>query len=78
MQVSPPNEHLAPTADQGGGANNDFPWWVRYQPVTHDTGKFTSRSGTWTEFTSMVNAWIDAWTPKPKAKPKPARKRKSS
>ena len=25
--------------------------------------------------TSMVNAWVDAWTPKPKAKP--ARKRKT-
>ncbi|HNU04738.1 MAG TPA: alpha-amylase family protein, partial [Anaerolineae bacterium] len=56
VQVSPPNEHLVPTADQGGGANNDFPWWVRYQPVTHDTSKFTSRSGTWAEFQSMVNA----------------------
>lgn len=56
VQVSPPNEHLVPTADQGGNPNNDFPWWVRYQPVSHDTGKFTSRSGTWAEFTSMVNA----------------------
>ena len=28
--------------------------------------------------TSMVNAWVDAWTPKPKAKAKPARKRKRS
>ena len=28
--------------------------------------------------TSMVNAWVDAWCPKPKAKAKPARKRKSS
>jgi len=25
----------------------------------------------------MVNAWVDAWTPKPKAKAKPARKRNS-
>jgi len=29
------------------------------------------------ETTSMVNAWVDAWTPKPKAKAKPARKRNS-
>ena len=57
VQVSPPQEHLVPTADQGGGAANDYPWWVRYQPVTHLTGAstFTSRSGTWAEFQSMVN-----------------------
>ncbi|MCB0206889.1 MAG: DUF3372 domain-containing protein, partial [Anaerolineae bacterium] len=54
VQVSPPNEHLVPTADMGGPAN-DFPWWVRYQPVTHDTAAFTSRSGTWSQFQSMVN-----------------------
>ncbi len=54
VQVSPPNEHLVPTADQGGTSTNDYPWWVRYQPVTHDTSKFTSRSGTWAEFQSMV------------------------
>ena len=53
VQVSPPNEHLVPTADQGGPAN-DYPWWVRYQPVTHDLSAFTSRSGTWAEFQSMV------------------------
>jgi pullulanase-type alpha-1,6-glucosidase len=56
VQVSPPNEHLVPTADMGGVGTNDFPWWVRYQPVTHDTNKFTSRSGTWSEFQSMVSA----------------------
>ncbi|HSN77628.1 MAG TPA: pullulanase-type alpha-1,6-glucosidase [Anaerolineae bacterium] len=56
VQVSPPNEHLVPTADQGGGADNDYPWWVRYQPVTHDISTFTSRSGTWAEFQSMVAA----------------------
>ena len=54
VQVSPPNEHLAPTADMGGVGANDYPWWVRYQPVTHDTSKFTSRSGSWAEFQSMV------------------------
>ncbi len=56
VQVSPPNEHLVPTADMGGAAN-DYPWWVRYQPVTHLTGPttFTSRSGTWAQFVSMVN-----------------------
>ncbi|MGQ9491035.1 MAG: alpha-1,6-glucosidase domain-containing protein [Anaerolineae bacterium] len=55
VQVSPPNEHLVPTADQGGQPESDYPWWARYQPVTHDTSKFTSRSGTWAEFQSMVN-----------------------
>jgi calcineurin-like phosphoesterase family protein len=38
----------------------------------HATNEFKRQS------TSMVNAWVDAWTPKPKAKAKPARKRKSS
>ncbi len=56
VQVSPPNEHLVPTEDQGGQPASDYPWWARYQPVTHDTSKFTSRSGTWAEFQSMVNA----------------------
>lgn len=56
VQVSPPNEHVVPTADMGGVATNDFPWWVRYQPVTHDVSKFTSRSGTWAEFKRMVEA----------------------
>ncbi len=54
VQVSPPQEHLVPTADMGH-PDNDYPWWARYQPVTHDTSKFTSRSGTWAEFQSMVN-----------------------
>ena len=58
VQVSPPNEHLVPTVDQGGQSASDYPWWARYQPVTHLAGPstFTSRSGTWAEFTSMVNA----------------------
>jgi pullulanase len=56
VQVSPPNEHLVPTANQGGQPAAQFPWWARYQPVTHSIGAFTSRSGTWAEFTSMVNA----------------------
>lgn len=55
VQVSPPNEHLVPAENEGDPAN-DFPWWARYQPVTHDTSEFTSRSGTWTEFQSMVDA----------------------
>ncbi|MBN1920287.1 MAG: pullulanase-type alpha-1,6-glucosidase [Anaerolineae bacterium] len=59
VQVSPPQEHLVPTADQGGSTANDFPWWVRYQPVTHSTSAFTSRSGTWAEFQSMVSACND-------------------
>ena len=58
VQVSPPNEHVVPTANQGGNTTAQYPWWVRYQPVTHTTGttKFTSRSGTWEEFQSMVTA----------------------
>ncbi len=56
VQVSPPQEHLVPTADQGGQSASDFPWWARYQPVTHRaTAAFASRSGTWAEFQSMVN-----------------------
>ncbi|MCW1967423.1 MAG: pullulanase-type alpha-1,6-glucosidase, partial [Anaerolineae bacterium] len=54
VQVSPPMEHVPPIADMGG-ADRDYPWWVRYQPVTHDTSKLTSRSGTLAEFQSMVN-----------------------
>ena len=56
VQVSPPQEHIVPTADMGGGAANDFPWWVRYQPVSHDVTKLTSRSGTLAEFKRMVQA----------------------
>jgi hypothetical protein len=46
------------------------------------TGSRTPRAGKTTneikrQTTSIVNAWVDAWTPKPKAKAKPARKRKS-
>ncbi|WP_333691963.1 pullulanase-type alpha-1,6-glucosidase, partial [Chloroflexus sp.] len=55
VQVSPPNEHIVPAADLGGNPANDFPWWTRYQPVTHDLTRFTSRSGTWAEFQQMVN-----------------------
>ena len=55
VQVSPPNEHLVPTADQGGNTAAQYPWWVRYQPVTHDTATFTSRSGNWAEFQTMVS-----------------------
>jgi pullulanase-type alpha-1,6-glucosidase len=55
VQVSPPNEHLVPTANQGGQPAAQFPWWARYQPVTHDIDKFTSRSGTWAEFEDMVD-----------------------
>ena len=42
----------------------------------HATNEFKRQSKRQT--TSMVNAWVDAWTPKPKARAKPARKRKSS
>ena len=57
VQVSPPNEHLVPTVDQGGQPASDYPWWARYQPVTHLAGPttFDSRSGTWAEFTNMAN-----------------------
>ena len=55
VQVSPPMEHVLPVADMGVPAA-DFPWWVRYQPVTHDTSKLTSRSGSLAEFQAMVTA----------------------
>ncbi len=48
VQVSPPMEHVPPFGP-------DYAWWVRYQPVTHDTTKMTSRSGTLAQFQSMVN-----------------------
>ncbi len=54
VQVSPPMEHLVPVADQGGQAASDYPWWVRYQPVSYGLGQ--SRSGTLAEFQAMVNA----------------------
>ncbi len=53
VQVSPPNEHIVPVENMLDPAN-DYPWWVRYQPVTHLISTMTSRSGTWTEFESMV------------------------
>ncbi len=56
VQVSPPMEHVLPAANMSGNASNDFPWWVRYQAVTHDTTKLTSRSGNLAEFKAMVNA----------------------
>ncbi len=55
VQVSPPMEHVPPVANQGGNLAADFPWWVRYQPVSHDTGKLVSRSGTLEEFKHMVS-----------------------
>ena len=55
VQVSPPMEHVPPVADMGDPAA-DFPWWVRYQPVTHDVTQLTSRSGTLAEFQSMITA----------------------
>ena len=53
VQVSPPQEHLVPTADMFGDPANDYPWWVRYQPVSYTLQ--SSRSGTLAEFQSMVN-----------------------
>jgi pullulanase-type alpha-1,6-glucosidase len=55
VQVSPPMEHVPPVADMGDPAS-DYPWWVRYQPVTHDTSKLVSRSGSLADFQAMVNA----------------------
>jgi hypothetical protein len=55
VQVSPPNEHVIPVTDMGG-PDNDYPWWVRYQPVSHDISRLTSRSGTREEFEEMVAA----------------------
>ena len=54
VQISPPNEHLIPTADQGGQSASDYPWWVRYQPITHDITKLTSRSGSLAQFQAML------------------------
>ncbi|MCA9981435.1 MAG: DUF3372 domain-containing protein, partial [Anaerolineales bacterium] len=59
VQVSPPNEHLVPTATQGGQPASQFPWWVRYQPVTHDATLLQSRSGSLAEFQSMVTTCGD-------------------
>ncbi len=55
VQVSPPTEHVIPRAAMGS-PDNAYPWWVRYQPVTHDVSKFTSRSGTLAQFKAMVAA----------------------
>lgn len=52
LQVSPPMEHVIPVADMGD-ANADYPWWVRYQPVSYSLAQ--SRSGSLAEFQSMVN-----------------------
>ena len=56
VQVSPPSEHIVPTANQGGQTSSQYPWWVRYQPVTHDVNRLTSRSGSKAEFQSMITA----------------------
>ncbi len=55
VQVSPPAEHIIPVADMGS-PGNDYPWWVRYQPVTHDVNELTSRSGSRREFIHMVKS----------------------
>lgn len=46
VQISPPNEHVDHKQVE------QFPWWVRYQPVSYD---IISRSGTRDSFISMVN-----------------------
>lgn len=56
VQISPPMEHVPPRANMYGNPANAYPWWVRYQPVTHDVAKFVSRSGTLDEFKAMVKA----------------------
>jgi hypothetical protein len=56
VQVSPPMEHVPPRANMYNSAGNAYPWWVRYQPVTHDVSKFVSRSGTLDEFKAMIKA----------------------
>ncbi len=56
VQVSPPNEHVVPEENQNANDNADYPWWIRYQPVSHDTTKFTSRSGNLAQFQAMVDA----------------------
>merc|ERR1711971_968644 len=44
VQVSPPNEHVVL-------AENQFPWWQRYQPVSYN---LDSRSGSRAQFKDMV------------------------
>jgi glycosidase len=56
VQVSPPMEHVPPRENMFGVSGNDFPWWVRYQPVTHDSSKLISRSGSADEFKAMLKA----------------------
>lgn len=46
VQVSPPMEHVVPTAA------DSYAWWVRYQPISYSLGN--SRSGTLAEFQNMV------------------------
>ncbi|MCS6773281.1 MAG: alpha-amylase family glycosyl hydrolase [Thermoflexales bacterium] len=53
VQVSPPQEHIVPTANMLGNPANAYPWWVRYQPVSYTLQ--SSRSGTLAEFQSMVS-----------------------
>jgi len=59
IQVSPPTEHVIPVADMNNEPGSDFPWWVRYQPVTHDINKLNSRSGSLREFKQMVDSCRD-------------------
>jgi alpha-amylase len=47
VQVSPPNEHAIIRQ-----ANDNYPWWERYQPVGYSIAQ--SRSGTASEFQNMV------------------------
>jgi hypothetical protein len=56
VQVSPPNEHIIPTANQGGDPGSQYPWWARYQPVSHDVTQLDSRSGDLADFQAMVTA----------------------
>lgn len=56
VQVSPPNEHLVPAANQGGNPAAQFPWWARYQPITHLPSTLTSRSGSLADFQAMITA----------------------
>ncbi|CAI5451676.1 unnamed protein product [Caenorhabditis angaria] len=46
VQVSPPMEHIK------AFPSNNYPWWVRYQPVSY---KLESRSGNEAEFKDMVD-----------------------
>ncbi|MBI5295495.1 MAG: alpha amylase C-terminal domain-containing protein [Chloroflexi bacterium] len=64
VQISPPNEHaivknepLYYANGEPTGQTYNYPWWQRYQPVSHQVteGLFVSRSGNYTDFVTMID-----------------------